>query len=218
MPAVKGSELAYVLYTSGSTGVPKSVQIEHKALSNALEEHCRVYNLGPGSRLLQFAPWTFDVSIVDILGSLLSGAMLCIFSKDYLISRLEDAINMMEISHLATTPTIIGLLSPEKTRTLKVLAIGGEAMTGGVQNTWCREVCLLNMYGPTETMMNVICCRIEPDTLIGIIAMPMKNTEVFILDDLLRQVPMGTVGQLAIGGVQLARGYVDEALNKKSFV
>lgn len=218
MPAVKGSDLAYVLYTSGSTGAPKGVQIEHKALNNALEEHRRVYNLVAGSRLLQFAPWTFDVSIVDILGSLSSGAILCIVSKDYLMSRLEDTINMMEISHLATTPTIIGLLTPEKTPTLKVLAIGGEAMTRVVQNTWCREVCLLNVYGPTETTVNVIYCRIEPETPIGVIGMPMKNTKVFILDDQLRQVPLGTVGQLAIGGVQLARGYVDQALNKESFV
>lgn len=194
MPTIKGSNLAYVLYTSGSTGAPKGVQIEHKALSNALEEHRRVYNLVPGSRLLQFAPWTFDVSIVDILGSLSSGAILCIGSKDYLISRLEDTINMMEISHLATTPTIIGLLTPEKTPTLKVLAIGGEAMTRVVQNTWCRAVCLLNVYGPTEATVNVIYCRMEPDTPIGVIGTPMKNTKVFILDDQLRQVPLGTVG------------------------
>lgn len=73
MPDIDASDLAYILYTSGSTGTPKGVQVEHGALSSSLDEHCRIYRLFASSRLLQLAPWTFDVSVVDILGTLSRG-------------------------------------------------------------------------------------------------------------------------------------------------
>lgn len=218
MPVIGASDLAYVLYTSGSTGAPKGVQIQHGALDNALREHCRIYQLRSSSRLLQLAPWTFDVSVVDILGTLLTGATLCIGAQDHLLSRLEEAVNLMGVTHIATTPTIAGLLRPEKAPSLEVLAIGGEPMTRAVQQTWCTAVRLLNVYGPTEATVNVVSCHVQPETAVGVIGKPLKNCAVYVLNDQLQEVPWGSVGNLAIGGLQLARGYVDTDMDKGAFV
>lgn len=194
--------IAYVLYTSGSTGRPKGVQIEHRAIRNSLQEHQRLYQLGPGTRLLQLAPWTFDVSVVDILGRLTCGATLCLGSKDYLLTDLTRAINTMKISHLATTPTMISLLTPAEVPTILVLAIGGEPMTRALRDTWGNAAMLLNVYGPTETCVNVLSCLVRPQSDISVIGRPLNNNIVYILDERLYEVPPGTPGQLAIGGVQ----------------
>ena len=217
MPSVDASHLAYIMYTSGSTGTPKGVKIEHGALSNSLEEHCRIYRLSAGSRLLQLAPWTFDVSVVDIFGTLSRGATLCLGSKDFLLSRLQEAVNLMEITHLATTPTIAALLSPERSPTLETLAVGGEPMTKTVQGMWSNTVRLLNVYGPTETTVNVLYCQMRPEVDIGVIGKPLRNVKAYILNDQLQEVPVGSIGQLSIGGVQLAREYTDKASTRASF-
>ncbi|KAG9230477.1 hypothetical protein BJ875DRAFT_546147 [Amylocarpus encephaloides] len=216
--SIAASDLAYVMYTSGTTGVPKGVQVEHGALNNSLDEHCRIYQLSTDSRLLQLAPWTFDVSVVDILATLSRGATLCLGSKDYLLSRLQDAVNLMGITHLATTPTIAALLNPDTSPTLETLAIGGEPMTAKVQRTWANAVRLLNVYGPTETTVNVAYCQVQPDSDVSVIGKSMRNIQLYILNDQLQEVPVGSVGQLAIGGVQLARGYTDEDLSKICFL
>lgn len=218
MPTIEASDLAYILYTSGSTGTPKGVQIEHGALSSSLAEHCRIYGLMETSRLLQLAPWTFDVSVVDILGTLSNGATLCMGSKDYLLSGLQGAINAMAVTHLATTPTIAALLLPEKCRTLELLAVGGEPMTRTVHASWCRALRLLNVYGPTEAAVNVIYHHVQPYSDVGIIGDPLRGVTIRILDDRLQEVLSGNTGQLAIGGVQLARGYTNKILDEKAFV
>ena len=218
MPSIDASDLAYILYTSGSTGIPKGVQVEHGALSNSVDEHCRIYHLSANSKLLQVAPWTFDVSVVDIFGTLSRGATLCIGSRDYLLSRLQEVVNLMRITHLATTPTIGTLLSPESSPTLETLAIGGEPMTKAVQGIWSKALRLLNVYGLTEATVNAVYCHVQPASNVAIIGKPLRNVKVYILNDQLQEVPLDSVGQLAIGGVQLARGYVNKDLDKKSFI
>ncbi|KAM5357644.1 hypothetical protein ACJZ2D_016057 [Fusarium nematophilum] len=218
MPAVAPSDLAYVLYTSGSTGTPKGVQVEHGALSNSLAEHARIYGLGKRSRLLQLAPWTFDVSVVEILGSLSTGATLCLGSKDHLLSTMQESINAMKITHLATTPTLCALIRPETCPTLEVLAISGEPMTKTVQGIWSQAAKLLNVYGPSETTVNVTYCQVRPVGDVGIIGKPLRNVLIHILNDQLQEIPSGGVGQLAVGRAQIARGYTDKNLDQGSFV
>jgi non-ribosomal peptide synthetase component F len=213
-PSIDCSELAYIVYTSGSMGLPKGVHIEHGALMNSLDEHCRIYGLPSSSSLLQLARWTFDVSIVDIFGTLSRGAPLCLGSQDYVLSRLQDAISLMGITHLATNPTIAALLSPDSSPTLETLAIGGEPMTKTVQRVWSKALRLLNMYRPTETTLNVSYCHIQPESDVSVIGKPLRNVKYYILNDQLQEVPLGTSGQLAVGGVQLARSYTNRTCVK----
>ncbi|XHG05677.1 hypothetical protein AWENTII_008895 [Aspergillus wentii] len=212
------SVLAYVLYTSGSTGVPKGVAVDHQALRSSVKQHRCIYHLQDTSRLLQLAPYTFDVSVVDIFATLSAGATLVIGRQDFLLSRLQQAVADWQVTHIATTPTVASLLSPSLSPSIQVLALGGEPMTEPVRDTWARETNLLNVYGPTETTVNVISRQMNPDTAVSCIGRPLPNVLVYILDDEYRRLAPGMTGQLAIGGVQVARGYLRPQSAKPAFI
>ncbi|KAK3321888.1 tyrocidine synthetase 1 [Apodospora peruviana] len=214
----RDSDLAYVLYTSGSTGVPKGVAIPHNALKNSLDQHRRVYLLSPECKLLGLAPWTFDVSVMDMFGPLSVGATLVIGGHDYLFSDLSEVVRTHAISHISTTPTVASLMHPDDVPTIEMLALGGEPMTKIVRDTWADRIALMNVYGPTEATVDVIWRRLKPDTPVANIGRPFTNVFVYILDDSLemKQVAVGETGQLALGGVQLARGYIRDPPGRPS--
>ncbi|KAM7190121.1 hypothetical protein V8F20_009851 [Naviculisporaceae sp. PSN 640] len=216
LPKRRDSDLAYILYTSGSTGVPKGVAIPHSALKNSLHEHRRVYLLSPECKLLGLAPWTFDVSVMDMFGPLSVGATLVIGRHDYLFSDLSEVVSTHSISHISTTPTVASLMHPDDVPTIEMLALGGEPMTQMVRDTWADRIALMNVYGPTEATVDVIWRRLKPDTPVANIGRPFTNVFVYILDDSpeMKQVAVGETGQLALGGVQLARGYIRDPPGK----
>ncbi|KAK0756024.1 hypothetical protein N5P37_011397 [Trichoderma harzianum] len=210
--------LAYVLYTSGSTGKPKGVAIQNHALRNATVSLRPLYRLAPNKRLLQLAPWTFDVSVIDIFGTLTVGATLCIGRKSWMLDDLQDTMAMLRITHIATTPTIAGALDANALPDVECLDIGGEPMTELCRDVWASKATLFNIYGPTEATVDVLGRQCFPDTDISNIGRPLENVFVYVLDDKLRQVGIGEVGQLAIGGHQLARGYLKPPAGAAAFV
>ncbi|KAM6480828.1 hypothetical protein HDV62DRAFT_398717 [Trichoderma sp. SZMC 28011] len=210
--------LAYVLYTSGSTGKPKGVAIQNHALRNATVSLRPLYRLAPNKRLLQLAPWTFDVSVIDIFGTLTVGATLCIGRKSWMLDDLQDTMAMLRITHIATTPTIAGALDANALPDVECLDIGGEPMTELCRDVWASKATLFNIYGPTEATVDVLGRQCFPDTDISNIGRPLENVFVYVLDDKLMQVGIGEVGQLAIGGHQLARGYLKPPPGAAAFV
>ncbi|KAL7782718.1 hypothetical protein V8C43DRAFT_318836 [Trichoderma afarasin] len=210
--------LAYVLYTSGSTGKPKGVAIQNHALRNATVSLRPLYRLAPNKRLLQLAPWTFDVSVIDIFGTLTVGATLCIGRKSWMLDDLQDTMAMLRITHIATTPTIAGALDANALPDVECLDIGGEPMTELCRDVWASKATLFNIYGPTEATVDVLGRQCFPDTDISNIGRPLENVFVYVLDDKLKQVGIGEVGQLAIGGHQLARGYLKPPAGAAAFV
>ncbi|PYH90753.1 acetyl-CoA synthetase-like protein [Aspergillus ellipticus CBS 707.79] len=212
------NELAYILYTSGTTGKPKGVQIEHLSLLNTTLASRSIYRANQDSRFLQFVPWTFDVSIMDIFASLTIGATLCLGRRDFLMANFNSIFSRMNITHVAATPTIISLLTPEEAPTLKVLLIGGESMSAKVRDLWADKATLVNAYGPTETciwgLTGVIHSQSEP----GNIGKPLSGCTAYVLNAKLALCPVGTIGQLAIGGVQLSRGYLNRPEENQAFV
>ncbi|KAF3069894.1 Linear gramicidin synthase subunit C [Trichoderma lentiforme] len=210
--------LAYVLYTSGSTGKPKGVAIQNHALRNATVSLRPLYRLAPNKRLLQLAPWTFDVSVIDIFGTLTVGATLCIGRKSWMLDDLQDTMAMLRITHIATTPTIAGALDANALPDVECLDIGGEPMTELCRDVWASKATLFNIYGPTEATVDVLGRQCFPDTDISNIGRPLENVFVYVLDDKLKQVGIGEVGQLAIGGYQLARGYLKPPAGAAAFV
>ncbi|TLD07980.1 hypothetical protein PspLS_12164 [Pyricularia sp. CBS 133598] len=204
------NDIAYILYTSGSTGVPKGVPIKHGGLKNSVAEHRRCCVFSTATRLLGVAPWTFDVSVVDMFGPLSIGAQSVLGRRDYILSDLAGVVQYHSISHISTTPTVASLLDPDEVPTIKSLALGGEPMTNAIRNTWAARIILLNVYGPTEATVDVITRRCYPDTPVSNIGRPLANVQAYILDDSveLQQVPAGEVGQLALGGVQVSPGYL----------
>jgi amino acid adenylation domain-containing protein len=213
--AVEAGNLAYVMYTSGSTGRPKGVQIEHRAVVNLLTSMARVPGLGPDDHLLALTTLAFDISVLEVFLPLLVGARLTIIAKEVamdglLLGRLieEDGITVMQ----ATPATWRLLLAAGWTGKpgLKALT-GGEALAPDLaQALLARCGSLWNFYGPTETTVYSTGGRIISATERITIGRPIANTQIYILDKDLAPLPVGSVGDLYIGGDGVSRGYLNQ--------
>jgi amino acid adenylation domain-containing protein len=225
---VKANNLAYVIYTSGSTGTPKGVLIEHRSLVNYSEFAGSQYALGPTDRVLQFASISFDASAEEIYSCLTRGATLVLRTEgmpssitSFLEKCDEGRITVLDLPtaywhEMADAVCSKDLLLPSH---LRLIIIGGESASAGKLNMWQkhvgRQVRLVNTYGPTEaTIVTTVCdltsCEQSSSTLKSVpIGRPVSNAQVYILDRHLRPLPVGIPGDLYIGGVGIARGYLN---------
>jgi amino acid adenylation domain-containing protein/non-ribosomal peptide synthase protein (TIGR01720 family) len=215
---VNAENPAYVIYTSGSTGTPKGVVVNHQAV-NRLVLNTNYIQLTADDRIAQAANIAFDAATFEIWGALLNGAMLVIIPKSVLLSpRIAVNLQEYEVSILFLTTALfnqIASLVPEAFSSLKYLLFGGES----VDTRWVQEVLekgapqyLLHVYGPTENTTFSTWYLVEnlATTATTIpIGRAIANTQTYILDHNLQLVPVGVVGELYIGGVGLAQGYLN---------
>ncbi|EAW12158.1 nonribosomal peptide synthase SidE [Aspergillus clavatus NRRL 1] len=201
--------LAYLLYTSGSTGLPKGVMVTHGACAAAMQSIIDFENRqGQESRMLQFSNYVFDVSLYDFFVALHSGGTLCIAPSDRLLNNLAEVIDEMDVNHVFLTPTVARLLNPSDVPKLQSMTVGGEQLTRDVVTTWASRVSLRNGYGPTEASVLVTMKDVDSDTIGGNIGRPLASVGSIILEaDGERAVPYGAVGELCFFGPQLAEGY-----------
>jgi amino acid adenylation domain-containing protein len=201
------TNLAYVIYTSGSTGQPKGVMIEHRGLTNFARAFGELMEVTPSSRVLQFASLTFDASVLEIFTALTNGACLCIAERDALmpVEPLVDTIARQRITTALLPPSVLALLDPRETPSLRVVASGGEACSAALASRWREHVRFVNAYGPTEI---TVAATADPDTDGVSIGRPIANATAFILGPGDEPVPPGVVGELCIGGAGVARGYL----------
>ena len=212
--------LAYVLFTSGSTGTPKGVMVEHRSLVNQLLWRCEWFGLTPADRLLHKTALGFDPSLSELFCPLLSGASLRVLDPgDHADAhRVATAVRDEGITVIGFVPAtlveFIAAAEPGTLESLRLVAAGGETMSAGLVRSFFErfgpDVELLNMYGPTET---VVCatswrCDRAGDGTVPI-GRPVANTQIYLLDANLSPVPIGAPGELCIGGVQVARGYLN---------
>jgi amino acid adenylation domain-containing protein len=215
--ACAASDLAYVIYTSGSTGTPKGVAITHAGLWNRLYWMQEEYRLGPDDCVLQKTPYSFDVSVWEFFWPLMVGARLALARPEghkdtrYLLSEIER----QQVTTLHFVPSMLAafLLEPElgAARSLRRVICSGEALPYASMRS-CLErlphAALHNLYGPTEASIDVTAwrCREHPRGIVPI-GRPIANTQIHLLDEALKPVPVGEIGELYIAGVGLARGY-----------
>ncbi len=214
--------LAYVIYTSGSTGQPKGVMVQHRGVSNLASAQREAFEVSANSRVLQFASISFDAAVSEIFKTLLTGATLCQAPSESLLplDPLSNLLRAQAITTVTLPPSIWAILPTEDLPALHTAISAGEACSSQIAASWGGDRRrFLNAYGPTE----VTVCATISDSLDGNcrppIGRPIANTEVHVLNADLRPVPIGVVGELYVGGVGLARGYLSRAaLTAERFV
>jgi len=211
--AAGSSQAAYVIFTSGSTGVPKGVVLEHRAASTSCLGHGKAFRFSSHTRALQFATYTFDACITEILTTLLYGGCVCIPSEGSRRNELAQVISHMNVNWALLTPSVVRLLDPSTVPSLKVLVLGGEQISATVWERWEGQgVHTMNAYGPAECC--VTCC-VFSDTqgfASGLIGKAVASVSwVVDPDNHDKLAPFGSTGELLVEGPILARGYLSDA-------
>jgi len=216
---------AYILFTSGSTGAPKGVEVEHPALLNMLDDLVRRLGLGPGDRMLAHSNVVFDMSVPEMLMPLISGGTVVVapprsarnpeFFAEWLRAHPVDAA--------WATPSQLGMLLPflHGERVFGALLSGGEALPAALaDDLWKVTGTLWNAYGPTEITVVGLCTEVLPPYRDPMpIGRPLTGLVAYVLDDRLRPVPHGSVGELCLSGIGVARGYAGSPeLTARAFV
>ncbi|MBD2020581.1 amino acid adenylation domain-containing protein [Leptolyngbya sp. FACHB-36] len=221
----RAETLAYIMYTSGSTGAPKGAMITHEGMVNHSTAIVEEFDLQPSDRVLQFSSLSFDIAVEELFPSLIQGATVvlrteaCIVPKHFVQFIQEHQITVLDLPtafwhELVHELPALGTL-PDCVR---LVIVGGEKALRSSYINWCQrvnpQVRWLNTYGPTEatvtaTLYDPAASEFAP-TLADIpIGRPISNTQVYILDSQLQLVPVGVPGELHIAGVGLARGYLN---------
>ncbi|KAK5626541.1 hypothetical protein RRF57_002256 [Xylaria bambusicola] len=206
---VQPEDLAYILFTSGSTGEPKGILTSHLAACTTLQAHRDHLNLNSETRAFHFASLTFDSCITDIFGTLSVGGCICVPSEQQRLFELESTICQRRANWLCLTPSVAGLLSPDNVPTVKTLLLGGEAFPQSLADTWVGKVHFINKYGPTEATVSTMACHNSKSP--NCIGTALGTTSTWIVDpyDHTRLAPIGTVGELLCVGPGLADGYLN---------
>ena len=203
--------LAYVIYTSGSTGLPKGVMLRHKGLCNLAEAQRVAFDLQSSSRVLQFSAFSFDASVSEVFVTLLAGATLCVVPQGSLLPGPAFIEMMREhgITHGTFPPLLLASLPDEEIPALETIVAAGEACTPEIVHRWAKNHRFINAYGPTE---GTVCATLDEcfdDGRKPSIGRPIANIQVYVLDEQMQPVPVGVPGELHIGGIGLARGYIN---------
>ena len=216
-PPAAGDRLAYVLYTSGSTGTPKGIGVSHGAVARLVTSPTYAA-LGPDTRLGQLGPIAFDASTFELWGALANGGAVVIIPREEMLEpiRLVAFLRERRVTTIFLTATLFNAVvdaAPDGLKSLTDLCVGGEAVdpsraarlrAAGGPRRFC------NAYGPTETTTFATWWplgALPEDARTVPIGRAIQQTTTHVLDALLQQVPIGTPGELYIGGPGLARGY-----------
>ena len=207
-----GRHAAYCLFTSGSTGIPKGVVMDNRAVCTSQLATAKRMRMSQNTRMLQFSSCVFDACIFETVATLAAGGCLCVPSEHSRMNELAKFINDHAINWAALTPSVARTLAPQQVPALEVLVVGGEAAGRDILEAWVEHVRLINVWGPTETCVNSTIhewqsARESPLT----IGRPVGG-HCWIVDpeDPRRLVPAGCTGEVLIQGPTLLREYLHD--------
>ncbi len=209
---VAASNIAYVIYTSGSTGRPKGVMVEHRQVVNHAIGMIEHWGVGSDDRVLQFASLNFDVSVMDMFMTLLSGARAVVAPTETLLSppRLAQLMRDRAVTFASLPPAVVNLLSGQEFPGLRFVMSAGEALSSELVHAWVRPgLRFFNGYGPTEDTVIATFAELDGAVLPPPIGLPVANAQAYVLDKNLNPVPVGVVGELHMGGAGVTRGYLN---------
>jgi amino acid adenylation domain-containing protein len=222
-------DLAYILYTSGSTGVPKGVQVTHRNLAYSNQARLNYYKDAP-ERFLLLSSYSFDSSVAGIFHTLTTGGTLVIPPADFRWDGqgIQRLVSENKVTHLLAVPSLYAELlanaNANHLASLRSVIVAGEACPRQLVNLHYEilpQCSLFNEYGPTEATVWSTVFECEPGGAESSVPIgrPIANAQTYILDRHLQPVPIGVPGELYVGGQGVARGYLNQpALTEKYFV
>jgi amino acid adenylation domain-containing protein len=209
---VHPEDVAYVIFTSGSTGRPKGTILAHRGLVNLAAAQATSFQITPGDRILQFSSFSFDAAVWEIVMALLNGASLWLTDRDTITnpSALAELIGRKQITIVTLPPSILGAFPTVPLPSLATIVVAGERCPAELVAQWGVGRRFVNAYGPTETTVCASLCICD-GSLAGSppIGRPLQNIRTYIVDGDLQPLPAGVPGELLVGGVSLAYGYLN---------
>ncbi|KAL6233521.1 hypothetical protein BDW75DRAFT_241920 [Aspergillus navahoensis] len=208
---VTPSNAAFVIFTSGSTGKPKGVVIEHGTMSTSMQAHGKKFGMNSETRAFNFAHFTFDISLHDIITTLQFGGCVCMPSERERVDDMAGAMRRMGVNYSFLPPRVIHTIKPSDVPDLKTLVVGGEAVQAEHLEPWLNGVRVFNAYGPAECSIAATCNEVADKAHVPNIGRAIAGG-LWVVDenDYNRLLPLGAVGELLIEGPLLARGYLND--------
>lgn len=215
------SSVCYVLFTSGSTGVPKGCVMTHAAVTASVLGHLQATQCPKGVRTLQFSRYTFDHSVLELFMTMHRGGTLVTAPHDELLSNLSGIVSDSMISMCVLTPTVASVLpDPQDLPWLRVLILSGEPTDHQLRKKWLSpnvKTKLFNLYGTTEGGIHQFCCRMTGEQLLTCVGQPLPGMRATILGRDQQPCPLGAVGHIWVAGPYLGQGYLDDAVTTSRY-
>ncbi|KAL3891712.1 hypothetical protein ACJMK2_003962 [Sinanodonta woodiana] len=222
-------DFCYVMYTSGSTGKPKGVKVKESSVVNLARAQIKAWDLGPCDDIAQFASIGFDASISEIFTAFLSGGTLSVLSQEERHGKeFINAMKILNVTMITLAPSALSMYGPWDLPSLTKVVSAGEACTLSTALRWTKHTNnrFFNAYGPTEGTVCSTCYEFIPGTDYEDvnreipIGRSIDGVCIYLLDDFMKPVPPGVVGEIFIGGKGLAHGYIGNAkdCNDRCFV
>ena len=212
LPAPAADDIAHLIYTSGTTGVPKGVAVNHQNVTRLFDSLDVGLQLAPGQVWTQCSSLAFDYSVWEIWGALLFGGRLVVVPESVTASPsdLHALLIAEQVTVLSQTPSAVAALSPQGLESVSLM-VAGEACPAEVVDRWAPGRVMINGYGPTETTVYAtISAPLTPGSDVPI-GSPVPGAALFVLDEWLRPVSAGVVGELYVAGSGVGYGYVGRA-------
>lgn len=204
-----GDGIAYLVFTSGSTGEPKGVAVRRRGLRTVIAAQRELLDLGPGARVYQMATVSFDAFVFELAMAFGSGATLVLpgpragYPGPAAVERMRET----GVTHLVATPTALHAMDPSDLPDLAMVCSVGERCTGAVRDAWQPGRRLLNLYGPAEATIWATWSPVRADDDPAVIGRPIPGVTALVLDGDRAPVPAGGTGELCIAGPTVAAGY-----------